>query len=161
MSVFDEARAIETMIKKWGITQAEMAKRMGVSQSYIANKLRLLRPGAGFEERCTRLGLTERHARTLLRLSSKEDIDRALDIIEKGKPTVAGCEALVDFLHDADAPRRIGESGEAQRVTTFIRTLDDSVKTLRSLGIDCYQRVDYTDKKTYIYISIDNQTSRV
>ena len=156
MSIFDEARAIETMIKKWGITQAEMAKRMGVSQSYIANKLRLLRPGAEFEERCTRLGLTERHARSLLRLSTSEEIDRALDIIEQGRPTVAGCEALVDFLHDADAPRRIGESKESQRISTFIKTLDESIKTLRSLGVSCYQKIDYDDKKTYIYISIVN-----
>lgn len=156
MSIFDEARAIETMIKKWSITQAEMAKRMGVSQSYIANKLRLLRPGAKFEERCTRLGLTERHARSLLRLSTNEEIDRALDIIEQGRPTVAGCEALVDFLHDSDAPRRIGESKEAQRVATFIKTLDESVKTLRSLGVACYQKIDYEEKKTYIYISIEN-----
>ncbi|MBQ7355813.1 MAG: hypothetical protein IJW66_00270 [Clostridia bacterium] len=156
MSIFDEARAIETMIKKWGITQSEMAKRMGVSQSYIANKLRLLRPGAAFEERCVRLGLTERHARSLLRLSSAEEIDRALDIIEKKRPTVAGCEALVDLLHDADAPRRIGESSQAKRIDTFIKTLGESVKTLRSLGIACYQKIDYEKKKTYIYISIEN-----
>ena len=156
MSIFDEARAIETMIKKWGITQAEMARRMGVSQSYIANKLLLLRPGAAFEERCTALGLTERHARSLLRLSTNEEIDRALDIIEKGKPTVAGCEALVALLHDADAPRRIGESGEAQRVATFIKTVDESVKTLRSLGVACYHKTSYEDKKPYIYISIEN-----
>ena len=155
MSIFDEARAIETMIKKWGITQTEMARRMGVSQSYVANKLRLLRPGRAFEERCVNLGLTERHARSLLRLSSIEEIDRALDIIEKGRPTVAGCEALVDFLHDADAPRRIGESGEKSRITTFIKTLDESVKTLRSLGIACYRKIDYDDKKAYIYISIE------
>ena len=156
MSIFDEARAIETMIKKWGITQAEMAKRMGVSQSYIANKLRLLRPGREFEERCIRLGLTERHARSLLRLATNEEIGRALDIIEKGKPTVAGCEALVDFLHDSDAPRRIGESSEAKRIATFIKTVSESVKTLRSLGVCCYHNTDYDDKKTYIYISIDN-----
>lgn len=156
MSIFDEARAIETMIKKWGITQGEMAKRMGVSQSYIANKLRLLRPGPRFEERCTRLGLTERHARSLLRLSSEDEINRALDIIEKNRPTVAGCEALVDYLHDADAPRRIGESSQAKRIDTFIKTLGESVKTLRSLGIACYQKIDYESKKTYIYISIEN-----
>lgn len=156
MSIFDEARAIETMINKWGITQREMAKRMGVSQSYIANKLRLIRHGTKFEERCTRLGLTERHARSLLRLSSEDEIHRALDIIEKQRPTVAGCEALVDFLHDADAPRRIGESSQAKRVSTFIKTLDESVKTLRSLGIVCHQKVDYEKKKTYIYISIEN-----
>ena len=69
---------------------------------------------------------------------------------------MAGCEALVDFLHDSDAPRRIGESKEAQRVATFIKTLDESVKTLRSLGVACYQKIDYEEKKTYIYISIEN-----
>lgn len=156
MSIFDEARAIETMLKKWGVTQGEMARRMGVSQSYIANKLRLLRPGEEFERRCTALGLTERHARSLLRLGSMDEIRRALDIIEKKRPTVAGCEALVDFLHDSDAPRRIGESSQAKRIDLFIQTLGESVKTLRSLGVACYQKIDYEKKKTYIYISIEN-----
>ena len=156
MSAFDEARAIETMIKKWGVTQSEMARRMGVSQSYIANKLRLLRQGREFEERCVRLGLTERHARSLLRLNNGDEINRALDIIEKGRPTVAGCEALVDFMRDNDAPKRISDSSEAHRVATFIKTLDESIKTLRSLGVGCYRKIDYEKSKTYIYISIEN-----
>lgn len=156
MSIFDEARAIETMIKKWGITQSEMAKRMGVSQSYIANKLRLLRAGGEFEKRCTELMLSERHARCLLRLCSDGERMRALDIIEKSRPTVAGCEAIVDLLHDSSAPKRISDCCEARRVSTFLETLKDSLKTLRSLGVDCYQKIDYEKNKTYIYISIEN-----
>ena len=159
MSVFDEARAIETMIKMCGVTQGEMAKRMGVSQSYIANKLRLLRAGEQFEARCVSLGLTERHARTLLRLTSDRERQTALDMIEKSRPTVAGCEAMVDLLRDASAPKRIGASSEAQRVFTFIKTLSESVKTLRSLGISCREKIDYDKNKTYIYISIENRTT--
>ena len=84
MSIFDQARAIETMLRMWGVTQSEMAKRMGVSQSYIANKLRLLRAGEEFERRCTALALTERHARALLRLSGEERA-AALDMIREGE----------------------------------------------------------------------------
>ena len=43
MEMFDEARAMSGTLKLCNITQKELADRMGVSQSYVANKLRLLR----------------------------------------------------------------------------------------------------------------------
>ena len=42
MDMFEEARGLRTMIKMCNMTQNEIAEKMGVSQSYVANKLRLL-----------------------------------------------------------------------------------------------------------------------
>ena len=47
MNMFDEARVIDGMIRMCKMTQGEVAKKLGVSQSYVGNKIRLL----GFQKR--------------------------------------------------------------------------------------------------------------
>ena len=71
MNMFEEAKAIESMLAARGITQATLASILGVSQPYIANKLRLLHFPDNIREMIVSAGLSERHARTLLRLRRK------------------------------------------------------------------------------------------
>ena len=80
MNMFDEARAMSGTLQLCHITQRELAERMGVSQSYVANKLRLLAFSQYVERLIVKYQLSERHARALLRLDSDED---RLEIIEK------------------------------------------------------------------------------
>src|SRR5699024_11286125 len=56
------------VIRLWGCTQAEAARRLGLSQSALANKLRLLSLSPAQQQICTAHHLTERHARAALRL---------------------------------------------------------------------------------------------
>ena len=42
VNMFEQARSVKGMMEMCGMTQSDMAKKLGVSQSYIANKLRLL-----------------------------------------------------------------------------------------------------------------------
>ena len=64
----EEAAAIARLISTYDMSQDEAAKRLGRSQSAVANKLRLLRLSSTCVELLREYGLTERHARTLLRL---------------------------------------------------------------------------------------------
>ena len=98
MNIFDEARALHGTIRMCGLTQAEIAARLGVSQSYIANKLRLLKFSAAMQERITESGICERHARTLLRIGSEKVQEHLLSQITAKGLTVAETEALVDEL---------------------------------------------------------------
>ena len=59
---FDTARGIKEVIRLWGCTQAEAARRLGLSQSALANKLRLLSLSPAQQQICTAHHLTERHA---------------------------------------------------------------------------------------------------
>ena len=153
MNMFDEARTIHGMIAMQGETQAATAKRLGVSQSYVANKLRLL----GFSEEeqveICEGGLTERHARALLRLKGKARLSALRRTVERGY-TVRECEALVDFLHDGKAPEAIRNVTPCDRIKKFTDTLEASVKTLRSLGIDASVTRSYHGKKSYITVCI-------
>ena len=65
---FDTARGIKEVIRLWGCTQAEAARRLGLSQPALANKLRLLTLTPEQQQLCTASHLSERHARAALRL---------------------------------------------------------------------------------------------
>ena len=78
MNMFEEARSIKGMMEMLKITQEEMAKKLGVSQSYIANKIRLLKLGEEAERIVLDGRLTERHARCVLRLDDPEERSSAL-----------------------------------------------------------------------------------
>ena len=143
------------MMEMCAMTQDGMAKKLGVSQSYVANKLRLLKLPCEFEKRIVEGGLSERHARALLRLDDPEARRTALDRICERRLNVAEAEALVDMLHDGQAPKRIGKATKLSRIDTFIDTVKQSLKTLSSLGIDAKESISYYGSKTYITISID------
>ena len=65
---FDTARGIKEVIRLWGCTQAEAARRLGLSQPALANKLRLLTLTPAQQQLCAAHHLSERHARAVLRL---------------------------------------------------------------------------------------------
>lgn len=92
LDAFDAARGIREVIRLWNCTQAEAARRLGLSQPALANKLRLLTLTTAQQQLCTAAGLTERHARAVLRLpesrrtAALEKIAR--DKLSVRKPTV-------------------------------------------------------------------------
>lgn len=155
MNMFDEARALSVTMKMCRSSQSEMAKKLGVSQSYVANKLRLLGLSDDMQRRICESGITERHARALLRLTDESARAMALDKIVKERLTVKDSEALIDFLHDGEAPRLIHREQDCLRVDKFKSTLKSSLDTLRSLGIEATQNVSFYGRKTYITICIE------
>ena len=155
MNMFDEARALDGMIKMCNMTQAEIAKKLGVSQSYVGNKLRLLKFSDGIQKLIIEGGLCERHARTILRL---DDEDKMREVIEKVKArhlTVAECEAAVDILVEAKLPKMIGLAPKRERIDRFEEFLKSSLSSLESIGISTRHEVGYYGKKRYIMISIE------
>ena len=155
MNMFDEARALRGMISMCKMTQGEIAKKMGVSQSYVANKLRLLR----FSDEVQRLildsGLSERHARSLLRLSDEGAICETVEKIRERKLTVAESEAMVDMLVESKAAETLGIYRERERIEKFESFVNSSVASLVSLGINARCETIFYGKKRYIMISIE------
>jgi len=155
MNMFDEARSLKGTIEMCGITQGEMAKRLGVSQSYIANKLRLLHYGEIMQRKILETGLTERHARALLRLRDEGEREKALEKVGRDRLNVAETEALVDLMHSNTAPKLVRGSERRRSIDVFQNNLRESLEALSALGVSARKKTSYYGKKTYITISLD------
>lgn len=104
LNIFEQAMAYRLLIEEFTLTQEEIAQKMGVSQSAIANKLRLLRFSPDEQAAILSAKLTERHARALLRLTSPEQRAEAIDRIKAGKLNVAATESLVEGILSPTKP---------------------------------------------------------
>ena len=93
---FEEAMKLSDYIRNNGLTQENAAMKLGMAQSTIANKLRLLRMSD--VERCiiTKNKLTERHARALLRIGSSDERLRLIEQIIQNQMHVESSERLID-----------------------------------------------------------------
>ena len=72
LNSLEEAKSYKKILDKEGLTQDELAKKIGVSQSTIANKLRLLNLTSEAQDALMNDKISERHARSLLSVSDPE-----------------------------------------------------------------------------------------
>lgn len=144
---FEEAEAIRTLLDLYDITQEELGARLSVSQSYIANKLRLLSLSPEMQMRILECQLTERHARALLRIKDEKMREMALaHIIEKGY-NVTRAEAYIEHLleqsqpDEAEKPRKI--KGAIKDLRLFYNSLDRALDIMRGAGMqtECKKKV--------------------
>ena len=85
----EEAMGIAALMRAQNLSQEQTARLLGKSQSSVANKLRLLRHGEKILDAIREAGLTERHARALLKLTGEAEKREAIGYIEKNGPTNA------------------------------------------------------------------------
>lgn len=107
LSYFEEAQAIEKLLNVYGLTQEQAAVRLGKAQSTIANKLRLLRFTEGERRLLLTGGLSERQARSLVRIEDDYIRSKAIETVVSKKYNIEQTEELVEkLLFDAPAKRR-------------------------------------------------------
>ena len=145
LSMFEEAASIQSLISLTGMTQEACAKKLSVSQSYVANKLRLLRLSDGEQEKIEENGLTERHARALLRLEDKEEREEVLSIIIKREMNVSRTEEYIEDIICAKsrmAERESKPKGSDQKrklvirdIRLFYNSIDHAVDVIKKSGI--------------------------
>ena len=96
----DEAESYHNLLHSYGLSQEQLATRLGKSQSFLSNKLRLLKLPQSMRTAIRDGSLTERHARALLQLGNEALQWRALDAIQKGELNVKQTEQLVARLKE-------------------------------------------------------------
>ena len=150
MNCFETAEGIRELMDTYELTQCEAAQQLGYSQSAVANKLRLLRLSAEERQILLGAGLSERHARALLRLDVREVRRHALERMVKEKLTVAQTERLVEDLL-AGRVRRKPAKPLVRDVRVFFNTVNHALDIMRRGGIAAEsQRRDEEEYIEYI-----------
>lgn len=155
---FEEATAIERLIKGFGFSQEEVAKKLGKSQSALSNKLRILRLPDEIRYSVMLYGLTERHARALLRLPTVAMMEQALDtIVEQGLTVNASEQLITEMLNkEPEEKERKGKRVMVFKdVRIFINTLNHAVSTMRKSGINASATKNETDQYIEYVVKIN------
>lgn len=154
----EEAQCYQKLLETYGLTQEELANRLGKSQSSIANKLRLLKLSDEVKAAMTEKRLSERHARALLKLTDdKQRLDAVERIAEKGL-SVKETEQMVEkTLNKAYDEKQDGAKPRPKLMRIvrdyrlFMNTINQAVNQLRESGmtveVEQSDRVDGVDIK--------------
>ena len=137
LDYMEEAAAIARLIRRYGLSQQQAAEKLGKSQPTIANKLRLLRLSAPVIDCLRQYGLTERHARTLLRLTDPEQQLAAARHIGKRGLNVAQTEQYIDRLtaENRTEPPRRRPTYIIKDVRLFLNSVERGVRLMQSAGV--------------------------
>lgn len=133
----EEAAAIARYIRSFSLTQEEAAARLGLSQSAVANKLRLLRLSREVQRRLVDYALSERHARALLRLTDEETRLAAVDHIGSHGLTVAESEHYIETLlfHAQQTPPRRRPTFLIHDLRFFLNSVERGLRTMQEAGV--------------------------
>ena len=162
LDFIEEAEGMSQLIRVFGMSQEECARRLGKSQSAVANKLRLLRLPGDVLETLRAEGLSERHGRALLRLPTAMEQRTALDVIVEQHMNVAAAENYIASLLEPPPP-----PPETQRkkvfvlkdVRIFLNTLAHGLDVMKQGGINADIRREETDSELVLTISIPKKKS--
>ena len=153
LHMFEQANALVNLLREWRITQEEAAKRLGISQSYLANKLRLLKLSPEEQNEILQYKLTERHARALLRVDDPALREKILRQAGEKHLNVSQTEELVTA---ALAPKQEGRKPKrtfiAKDIRLFINTIDHVVDAMKTAGIAA--QAEKTETEEYIECTV-------
>ena len=146
---FEEAEGYQNLIREHHFTQEDLARRLSKNQSTIANKLRILRLPRTVKEKIMLYGLTERHARALLRLHNEEAQMQLVERIREENLSVKATEDIVESelkkLH-GELPPEAGSNVIHMKCNyqIYLNTIKKSLEKINSLGVQT--TFDYADQ---------------
>lgn len=164
LNLFEEIEAIRRLRDEFGFTQTHIAQMLGLSQSTVANKLRLLQLSTEVRELISREKLSERHARALLPLESTAlQVEVVKQVIEHGL-NVKETEALVQSKIEA-MRSSLPEKTQAKRAAKDARDAGQLIKRIQRLidrfaGQGTEVEVQQSEAEGYIEVRLRIQTGK-
>ncbi len=157
---FEEAEAYQALIADHGLTQEEMAQKIGKSTSAIANKLRVAKLPATIKEELRRHDMSERHARALLRLPTEEFQRKVLDVIISKHLSVKDTEQLIEKElnpHGSEIAKR--HKKPIMRTVyrdhrILVNALMDVVRQMKDAGVNVGSEVSELEEKVIVTVCL-------
>ncbi len=157
---FEIAEGYQKLIREQGMTQDDLARKLGKSQSTIANKLRLLRLSPRVKKIIRDFSLTERHARALLNIPDEELQLTAVKAICRQRLNVQQSEELVRRLISEEKKQTASQKVKipvVKDVRIFTNTVKKALDIMRESGVDAdMQKRDFDWGVEYV-IKVKNQ----
>lgn len=148
LDFIEEAMGIRRLLSDFGMSQEQAARLLGKSQSAVANKLRLLRHSDTVLEQLRSAGLSERHARALLKLPGEEEKLAAIQQIARQGMNVARAEKYIEgLLTEKKNPKKAN-------VGSFLNNLTQSLQKIQLSGIPAVSERRETDSQIVLTITI-------
>ena len=157
LDFIEEAEGLRSLIRTYGMSQEEAARCISKSQSAVANKLRILKLPPELLAKLRAAGLTERHARALLRLEDPEAQAKALEAIIAGDLTVAKTEEYIEGLLRRDAEKEQKKKRKApvvvlKDVRIFLNTVTRGLSMMNRSGVRAV--CERTDTESELVLTI-------
>ena len=155
LNYFEEAEGYKRLINDFALTQEEVAKRVGKSQSTIANKMRLLKLPDEVQKNINPEIVTERHARALLKIAQPEIQMAVLKEVYVNEYNVRETDLLVEKYLNPETEKK-NKSGGRKIVRIFkdmriyLNTIRNAVSTIAEAGLD----IKMTEKEYTEYIEL-------
>lgn len=160
LSIFEQASAIEALIDTYNLTQEQVAEKLSVSQSFVANKLRLLRYNNEEREIILQNNLSERHARAILRIFDHEMRVNVLKQVANKGLNVTKTEELVSSLINPEADMSATSSAKDRSyndTTAFISAINRSIECAKNGNLNIKTRKIVGESYTEITIILPNE----
>ena len=161
----EEAQCYYALLNNYNLTQEELAKRLGRSQSSIANKLRLLRLSPDVVSAIRENGLSERHARAVLKLKDEEVqlavIKRTAEKNLSVKDTERLVEKTLDKMYDEKRPGAAPRPAIIRQVRDyrlFMNTVNSAIAVLRESGMNVEVEQEDLQNGVDIHIKVTSES---
>lgn len=151
----EEAVGISRLMERWSMSQEQVARLLGKSQSAVANKLRLLRHSPQVLDALRENHLTERHARALLRLPTEPEKMAAIRTIAQLGMSVARTEKYIQTLLED----KTAKSSQIN-LGMFLNHLTQSLQRIQLSGIPAVSERKETDSQIVLTITIPKDGSQ-
>jgi len=149
LDFIEEARGINLLMDQWSMSQEQVAKLLGKSQSGIANKLRLLRHSSQVLNAIRENGLTERHARALLKIPTEAQKLQVITVVARLGMSVARTEQYIDDLLQPEQQRH-----SRVNLGAFLNNLNQTLARIQLSGIPAVSERRETDSQIVLTITI-------
>lgn len=158
LNYFEEALAIENLMEMLGVTQQVIAKRLGKTQSTVANKLRLLKYPPQIQEKLLQSGLTERHARALLPLLGTDKLEAVLEMVAGKELTVSQTEQFVAQQLAQKKEKKSLELYIVKDLRVFVDTVTQATELMKLAGIKATTNMKEDGEELVYTIRIKKKT---